>query len=111
MELAVISTGGISVRDRELLKCRAYGHRWIDRGWVAMIKDAIRGWEQELSCDRCETVRSDFRARGSMRLLGRSYRYKHDDYPGMVKQKSALRDLVEHDTRRKPAPIEGRPAS
>lgn len=88
--------------ERELLKCRAYGHRWEDRGWIAMIRDSVRGYDQELVCDRCQTVRSDFRARGTLTVLSRSYRYPNEDYPGAVKKVSAIADLIAAETQRRP---------
>lgn len=75
------------------LRCRAYGHNWEDRGWVAMLRKSIRGWDQEFTCGRCTAVRNDFRANATFKLLHRSYTYPNN-YPGDVKPIEALKTLI-----------------
>lgn len=97
--MALITT--LPAVELEMLKCRAYGHKWEDRGWLGYVfTDGTRGFEQELKCERCDTVRRDMRARGTLALLSRTYSYK-DEYPGAVKQATALADVIAHDTKRK----------
>ena len=58
---------------------------------------AISGYDQELTCDRCTAIRTDFRARATLKLEGRSYVYP-DNYPGTVKQREALRFVIRVDS-------------
>lgn len=81
----------------DMVRCRAYGHGWEDRGWLPMIASGIRVWEQELTCPHCEGKRLDRRAHGTLRLVGRSYALR-EDYPGTLSQHDALQICVEHDT-------------
>ena len=81
-----------------MLMCRAYGHRWDDRGWQAMIRKGVRGWDQLFTCDRCTTSRNDFRARSTLVLLHRNYDYP-SDYPGNVYPAEALKILVQNDVK------------
>lgn len=81
---------------RAYLRCRAYGHNWDDRGWIAMIRKSIRGWDQEFTCGRCTGTRNDFRARSTLKLLHRSYTLPNG-YPGDIKPMEALKSLIELD--------------
>jgi hypothetical protein len=77
----------------EMIKCRAYGHRWEDLGWLALVSAGIRLWSQQFSCDRCAMVRSDRRTHSTMTLDSRVYD-KPMGYPGRLPAKDALRILT-----------------
>ncbi len=77
----------------EMLKCRAYGHVWSDRGWISIIRQSVRGYDQEMTCDRCSATRTDFRARTTFKLINRWYSYP-DFYPGRTKQSEALKLVI-----------------
>ena len=85
---------------RNMLKCRAYGHNWLDRGWLPISAIAkgrsVSGWDQQFTCDRCTAIREDFRARATFKLIRRSYTLP-DGYPGDIKQFEALKSLIQMD--------------
>jgi hypothetical protein len=86
-----------SRRYLQMVRCRAYGHAWEDRGWLAMIAPGgVRLWDQELTCPRCGGTRHDRRSHGSLRVVSRVYE-SWEDYPGTLRQRDALAILVEHD--------------
>lgn len=85
-----------SNRYLQMVKCRAYGHAWEDRGWLPMIKRGRRVWDQLLTCPRCEAQRHDQRSHGTLTLENRYYDL-WTDYPGTLSQHDALAILMDHD--------------
>lgn len=82
----------------EMVRCRAYGHAWEDRGWLPMIWRSLRVWDQLLTCPRCTSTRLDRRSWGTLTIVHREYD-QPEDYPGSVSRAEALRILVEHDAK------------
>ena len=84
----------------QMIKCRAYGHRWEDLGWLALVSQGIRLWSQQFRCDRCDMLRHDWRTHSTLSLDTRRYT-KPDGYPGRLPAKEALRILTaESDAQR-----------
>lgn len=84
--------------------CRAYQHRWDDRGWLVMIaKDKTRVLSNLLTCD-CGCEREDIRSRASRVLLSRCYAAPVG-YPTRreLSKDEALALLIAHDTKRRAA--------
>lgn len=84
--------------------CRAYQHRWDDRGWLMMIaQDKTRMLSNLLTCD-CGTEREDFRERSTRKLHHRQYAAPLD-YPKLkeLSKDEALALLIAYDTKRKSA--------
>lgn len=79
-----------------MVKDRAYGHKWEDRGWLPIVSKGWRGWEQLLTCERCQGTRRDIRARATLKLVRRTYDLP-DSYPGDLSQHDALKILTRHD--------------
>jgi hypothetical protein len=77
----------------QMIKCRAYGHRWEDLGWLALVSQGIRLWSQQFRCDRCDMLRNDRRTHSTMALDSRIYD-KPSGYPGRLPAKEALRILT-----------------
>ena len=77
----------------QMIKCRAYGHRWEDLGWLALVSQGIRLWSQQFRCDRCDMLRHDWRTHSTLSLDTRKYT-KPDGYPGRLPAKEALRILT-----------------
>ena len=77
----------------QMIKCRAYGHRWEDLGWLALVSAGIRLWSQQFRCDRCDMLRYDRRTHSTMTLDSRKYG-KPMGYPGRLPAKDALRILT-----------------
>jgi len=89
-------TGRLTKGQRRLLdmiKCRAYGHRWEDLGWLALVSQGIRLWSQQFRCDRCDMIRHDWRAHSTLSLDTRRYD-KPSGYPSRLPTKDALRILT-----------------
>ena len=87
---------GVTAAQRRILqmiKCRGYGHRWEDLGWLALVSAGIRLWSQQFRCDRCDMIRHDWRTHGRMELDTRKYD-KPSGYPGRLPAKEALRILT-----------------
>jgi len=84
----------------QMIKCRAYGHRWEDLGWLALVSAGIRLWSQQFRCDRCDMLRYDWRTHATLTLHRRKYA-KPSGYPGRLPAKEALRILTaESDAQR-----------
>lgn len=77
----------------QMIKCRAYGHRWEDLGWLALVSAGVRLWSQQFRCDRCDMLRYDHRTHATMTLARRKYS-KPTGYPGRLPAKEALRILT-----------------
>src|SRR3954463_5777615 len=67
----------------QMIKCRAYGHRWEDLGWLALVSKGTRLWSQQFRCDRCDMLRNDRRTHSTMALDSRTYD-KPSGYPGRL---------------------------
>ena len=81
-----------------MLKCRAYGHIWIDTGWVSIIFAGSRAYDQTMRCDRCQSNRRDYRARATFKLVSRTYEYE-TGYPGKIPRAEALKLIILIDTK------------
>jgi hypothetical protein len=93
---AVVGRDGLTAAQRHTLKmirCRAYGHQWDDRGWLAMMAAGIRLWSQRFDCLRCTMCRYDRRTHSTLTVASRKY-VKPDGYPGRLSQRDALRILT-----------------
>jgi hypothetical protein len=77
----------------KMIKCRAYGHRWNDHGYLPIIWAGIRLWEQLFDCDRCTMTRKDRYTQASMNQHSRAYG-KPSSYPGRLPSKEAKRILT-----------------
>jgi hypothetical protein len=89
---AAVGKDGLTAGQRHTLnmvKCRAYGHQWEDRGWLAMITASIRLWSQRFDCLRCTMARYDHRTQTLLALDSRKY-VKPDGYPGRLPQRDAI---------------------
>jgi hypothetical protein len=82
------------VKGQEMVRCRAYGHPWVDYGWLAMIVGGLRLWSQDFECSRCKATRHDRRARATFDLLRRWYDLPAG-YPGRMSRAEALRALID----------------
>jgi len=82
------------VKGNEGLRCRAYGHPWIDYGWLPMIQEGLRMWSQDFECGRCKAKRHDRRAFRTFALLRRRYELP-SGYPSRLTRAEALTALVE----------------
>jgi hypothetical protein len=80
-------------RTLKMIKCRAYGHRWDDLGWLALVAGGIRLWSQQFHCDRCDMIRDDRYTFAVMNLEYRVYG-KPDGYPGRLPAKEAKKILT-----------------
>lgn len=80
-----------------MIRCRAYGHQWLDRGWLAMIRRGVACWSQRFDCQRCNAARDDFRTRATRRLIHRDYTLP-DGYPGRMPKADALDVIILGDT-------------
>ena len=84
----------------QMIKCRAYGHRWEDLGWLALVSQGIRLWSQQFRCDRCDMLRYDRYTHATMSLDQRKYA-KPTGYPGGLPAVDAKRILTaESDAQR-----------
>ena len=70
-----------------MIKCRAYGHRWEDLGWLALVSPGIRLWSQQFRCDRCDMLRYDRYTHATMSLDQRKYA-KPTGYPGGLRHQT-----------------------
>jgi len=77
----------------QMIKCRGYGHRWEDLGWLALVSAGVRLWSQQFRCDRCDMIRHDWRTHSTLALDQRKYT-KPSGYPGRLPAKEALRILT-----------------
>ncbi len=77
----------------QMIKCRGYGHRWEDLGWLALVSAGVRLWSQQFRCDRCDMIRHDWRTHATLALDQRKYA-KPSGYPGRLPAKEALRILT-----------------
>lgn len=84
------------VKGQEMVRCRAYGHPWVDYGWLPLIANGLRMWSQDFECGRCRAIRHDRRARATFKLLRRWYDLP-GGYPGSLSQAEALKILIDAD--------------
>jgi hypothetical protein len=82
------------IKGQEMERCRAYGHPWIDYGWLPIIAGGLRLWSQDFQCGRCGATRHDRRARGTFKLARRWYDLP-TGYPGSLSQAEALQVLID----------------
>ena len=62
------------------------------------MRQGWRGWEQVLTCGRCEGKRTDIRARATLNLVSRYY-VLVPEYPGNLTQHDALKTLTSAEAR------------
>lgn len=83
----------------EMVKCRAFGHAWEERGMLPMIAKGYRFYDDLLTCGRCTTERHDRRTTSyPFKLIKRGYDYAIN-YPGSLSQADALQILIESDAK------------
>src|SRR5881628_2738255 len=88
----------------DMMRCRAYGHAWEDRGWLPMVgartarrEGSARLWDQLLTCTGCTSSRNDRRAWGTLSLEYRVYDMA-PGYPSDVSKIDAIAECIAYDS-------------